>query len=118
MMPRIQYVPPDEKSGQLVTAETLKDDWSLICLKDQRCGWVLTSLLMFELPDEIVQLAEGHRITAFFKLGETTDPEDKRRPIYLWTTSTGPPESVSIRRLSRVRLERGPRAIREHSPGA
>ena len=65
-------------------------------LKDQRCGWVLTSLLMFELPDEIVQLAEGHRITAFFKLGETTDPEDKRRPIYLWTTSTGPPDQFQF----------------------
>jgi hypothetical protein len=96
MMPRIQYVPPDEKSGQLVTAETLKDDWSLICLKDQRCGWVLTSLLMFELPDEIVQLAEGHRITAFFKLGETTDPEGKHRPIYLWTTSIGTPEQFQF----------------------
>jgi SH3-like domain-containing protein len=96
IMPRIQYVPPDEKSGQLVTAETLRDDWSLVCLKDQRCGWVLTSLLMFDLPDEIVQLAEGHRITAFFKLGETSDSEGKQRPIYLWTTSTGPPEQFQF----------------------
>ena len=96
IMPRIQYVPPDEKSGQLVTAETVRDDWSLVCLQDKRCGWVLTGMLMLDLPDEVVQLAEGHRITAFFILGKTEDAHGKERPVYLWTTSVAPPEQFQF----------------------
>jgi len=93
IMPRIQYVPPGEQSGQLVTPETVRDDWSMVCLPGgARCGWVLTSMLMLDLPDELIQLAEGHRITAFFTLGHTLDHEGRERPIYLWTTSTTPPE--------------------------
>ncbi len=92
IMPRLHYVPPGEQSGQLVTAETLRDDWSLVCLTDKRCGWVVTAMLMIDLPDEVIQLAEGHRITAFFTLGNTTDLAGKPHPIYLWTTSTAPPE--------------------------
>ncbi len=91
IMPRVNYVPPGEESGQLVTGDTLRDDWSLIRLTDSRCGWVLTSMLMLDLPDEVIQLAEGHRITAFFMLGKTLDLDGKERPIYLWTTSTVPP---------------------------
>ena len=96
IMPRIQYVPPDEQSGQLVTAETVRDDWSLVCLKDKRCGWVLTGMLMLDLPDEVIQLAEGHRITAFFSLGKSTDAQGKERPVYLWTTSIAPPEQFQF----------------------
>ena len=96
IVPRLHYVPPDEESGQLVTAETVRDDWSLVCMSDHRCGWVLTGLLLLDLPDEIIQLAEGHRITAFFTLGQTTDREGKQRPIYLWTTSTAPPEQFQF----------------------
>ena len=96
IMPRIQYVPPDEQSGQLVTAETVRDDWSLVCLQDRRCGWVLTGLLMLDLPDEVIQLAEGHRITAFFTLGKTNDAQGKAHPVYLWTTSVAPPEQFQF----------------------
>jgi hypothetical protein len=96
IMPRILYVPPDQQSGQLVTADTLRDDWSLICLKDHRCGWVLTSMLMLELPDDIIQLAEGNRITAFFVLGNTPGNDGKEHPIYLWTTSSVPPENFQF----------------------
>ena len=96
IMPRIQYVPPDQQSGQLVTDETLRDDWSLVCLPDQRCGWVVTGMLMLDLPDEVIQAAEGHRITAFFTLGKTKDAQGKERPVYLWTTSVGPPEQFQF----------------------
>ena len=96
IMPRIQYVPPDEQSGQLVTAETVRDDWSLVCLKDKRCGWVLTGMLMLDLPDELIQLAEGHRITAFFSIGKSNDAQGKEHPVYLWTTSVAPPEQFQF----------------------
>lgn len=96
MMPRINYVPPDQQSGQLVTADTIRDDWSLVCLPDRRCGWVLTNMLMPDLPDEVIQFAEGHRITAFFKLGQVSGSDGKTHPTYLWTTSTAPPDQFQF----------------------
>lgn len=93
VMPRMQYVAPGEESGQLVSAGAAQDDWSWIRLKDRRCGWVLASMLMPELPLEILQLADGHRVTAFFQLGVTRSPDDgKERPVYLWTASSGLPD--------------------------
>lgn len=98
VLPRMQYVPPGEESGQLVTPATLRDDWSFVRLDDhRRCGWVLTGMLMPDLPLEILQLADGHRITAFFTLGQTAAGDDgKQRPVYLWTTSAAPPEQFQF----------------------
>ena len=118
-MPRANYVPPGEEErvplGQNAAAvEAVRDDWSLVCLTDHRCGWVLTSMLMLELPDEVIQLAEGHRITAFFVLGNTVAPDGKQRPIYLWTTSAASPEQyqfdafrVFVWNIARDRYESG-----------
>jgi len=36
------------------------------------------------------------KFTAFFKLGETPDRDGRPRPIYLWTTSTAPPEEFQF----------------------
>lgn len=98
VMPRMQYVPPGEESGQMVMPSTPRDDWSFVRLDDRRrCGWVLTGMLMPDLPMELLQLADGHRITAFFTLGKTVAIDDgKERPIYLWTTSAGPPEQFQF----------------------
>lgn len=40
------------------------------------------------IPDEVAQYAEGHRITAYFSLGKTSD-KDEQKDIWLWTTATG-----------------------------
>jgi hypothetical protein len=126
IVPRIQYVPPEEaeRPGQPAPPpETLRDDWSLVCLPDRRCGWVLTGMLMLDLPDEVIQLAEGHRITAFFTLGHTLDAAGKERPVYLWTTSAVPPAQVQFdafrvfvwnaarERYERAHSERGLRGL-------
>jgi hypothetical protein len=94
--PRMPY-DPDKPMKQLtpVPAEVLKDDWSLIRLKDGRSGWVLSRMLTLELPDEVTQYAEGHRITSFFSLGQVEE-QGKKWDHWLWTTIATPPESYQF----------------------
>jgi hypothetical protein len=62
------------------------DEWSLVRRSNGDAGWVLRSRLMFDLPDYILQHAEGKRITSCFILGQIQDKEGKPKPVYLWTT--------------------------------
>ncbi|MBL8291941.1 MAG: SH3 domain-containing protein [Bryobacterales bacterium] len=98
--PRLPYVPEsDEKEvkGPVAPppAEVLKDDWTLVRLKDGRSGWVLSRMLMLSLPDEVTQYAEGHRITSFFSLGQVED-QGQTRHHWLWTTIAIPPETYQF----------------------
>ncbi|MBM3797556.1 MAG: hypothetical protein FJW31_26695 [Acidobacteria bacterium] len=82
------YAPPDAATAPpAVQPGEARDEWCMVCMADNRCGWVLAALLMIDLPDEIIQLAEGHRILSFFTLGVTRDERGREHPAYLWTTS-------------------------------
>ncbi len=61
------------------------DDWSLVRLKTGRAGWVLTSQLKMNIPDEVAQYSEGHRITSYFAMADVQDG-DQIRHHWLWTT--------------------------------
>jgi hypothetical protein len=61
------------------------DDWSLVRLRNGRAGWVLTGSLRMNIPDEVAQYSEGHRITSYFATGEVNDNGQKRHH-WLWTT--------------------------------
>lgn len=98
---RAPYVGDQDKKPAAAPApaegqgEVLKDDWTLIRLKDGRSGWVLSRMLMMNLPDEVTQYAEGHRITSYFDLGEIEDKGQKRHH-WLWTTISIPPEEYQF----------------------
>jgi hypothetical protein len=62
------------------------DDWTLIRTRSGQSGWVLTSAIYLQIPDEVAQYAEGHRITSYFSLGKITDG-DLQKDIWLWTTA-------------------------------
>jgi hypothetical protein len=62
------------------------DDWTLIRTKSGETGWVLTNAIYLEIPDEVAQYAEGHRITSYFSIGKTLDA-GQEKDIWLWTTS-------------------------------
>jgi len=62
------------------------DDWTLIRTHTGQSGWVLTSAIYLEIPDEVAQYAEGHRITSYFSIGKIADAGEKK-DIWLWTTS-------------------------------
>jgi SH3-like domain-containing protein len=73
-------------------AQQAADDWSLVRLKDGKVGWVLGRMLNMSLPDDVVQYAEGHRITAYLSLGSITDKNGATKQHWLWTT-----QSVGLR---------------------
>jgi hypothetical protein len=63
------------------------DHWTLIRTQAGASGWVLTRRLYMLVPDEVAQYAEGHRIMAYFPLGEVKDGE-KVKTNWLWATLT------------------------------
>jgi hypothetical protein len=67
-------------------APVATDDWTLIRTSTGQSGWVLTSAIYLEIPDEVAQYAEGHRITSYFSIGKVADGGEKK-DIWLWTTS-------------------------------
>jgi hypothetical protein len=64
------------------------DDWTLIRLKDGRAGWVLFRGLRMNIPDEVAQYSEGHRITSYFATDSVNDGGQIKHN-YLWTTMAG-----------------------------
>ena len=47
---------------------------------------MLTRPLLIGIPDEVAQYAEGHHISAFFPVGDVTDPENGVKHHWLWAT--------------------------------
>jgi uncharacterized protein YgiM (DUF1202 family) len=61
------------------------DDWTLIRLANGRAGWVLTGMLRMNIPDEVAQYSEGHRITSYLAMEDVKD-EGQIKHNWLWTT--------------------------------
>jgi hypothetical protein len=61
------------------------DDWTLLRLKDGQAGWVLTAGLKMNIPDEVAEYSEGHRITSFFATADVKDGHQTKHN-WLWTT--------------------------------
>jgi hypothetical protein len=61
------------------------DELTLIRNKDGKVGWIITNAVFMEIPDDVAQYAEGHRITSYFPMGEVTDG-GKTYNHWLWTT--------------------------------
>jgi len=73
---------PEEPSPQ---SPAPLDSWCLVRVASGQAGWVLTRYVSMAIPDEVAQYAEGHRIVAYFSLGQIAD-EDQRKDIWLWAT--------------------------------
>jgi len=77
--------PPPEPQEPAQRPPAALDYWSLVRVATGQAGWVLTRHLSMAIPDEVAQYAEGHRIVAYFSLGQLAD-HDQRKDIWLWTT--------------------------------
>jgi hypothetical protein len=82
--PPVAVTPPPPAEA----APVVSDDWTLIRTPAGQSGWVLTSALYLQVPDDVAQYAEGHRITSYFSIGKIADG-DQQKDIWLWTTSDG-----------------------------
>lgn len=64
------------------------DDWFLVRTPGGRAGWVLTRMVLMNIPDEVAQYAEGHFIMSYHSLGEVRDEaRGVQKSNWLWTTS-------------------------------
>jgi hypothetical protein len=80
---------PEDSEPEEPPKPTPVDDWSLVRLKNGRAGWVLMGSLKMNIPDEVAQYSEGHRITSYFATGDVND-NGQIKHHWLWTTiSTG-----------------------------
>ena len=82
-------LPDDEQEQETEEAEPAKpvpvDDWTLVRLKNGRAGWVLAGSLKLNIPDEVAQYSEGHRITSYFATADVNDGGQIKHN-WLWTT--------------------------------
>ncbi|MGE5645503.1 MAG: hypothetical protein ACM336_06900 [Acidobacteriota bacterium] len=84
---KLPVMPPEPEKEEAPPKPVPVDDWSLVRLKNGRAGWVLTGSLKMDIPDEVAQYSEGHRITSYFATGDVHD-NGQVRHHWLWTTIT------------------------------
>ncbi|MEK7408013.1 MAG: hypothetical protein AAB225_23325 [Acidobacteriota bacterium] len=61
------------------------DTWALVRLANGRAGWVVARMVRMDIPDEVAQYSEGHRITSYFSMGQVSD-RGAVKHNWLWTT--------------------------------
>lgn len=66
------------------------EDWSLVRTKNKQVGWALSRNLYMSIPEDVMQYAEGQRITSYFDLGPVVDDLKGVKHNWLWTTSSHP----------------------------
>jgi uncharacterized protein YgiM (DUF1202 family) len=81
-----------DENKDAATNETpvILEDWSLVRTKNNQVGWVLSRNLYMAIPEEVMQYAEGQRITSYFDLGTVVDDVKGVKHNWLWTTSSRP----------------------------
>jgi hypothetical protein len=72
----------EEPTSPKPGAVPILEDWWLVRDSQQRVGWVLGRLLYVDVPGEVGEYAEGHRVVAFYVLDQVQD-ENKSVPEYL-----------------------------------
>ena len=90
--PKVAAVPAPAASG-LPTAAPILEDWWLVRDGEGRAGWVLSSRMDIDVPDEIAQYAEGQRIVGAYVLNKVPDEnvDQKGQPV-----TTQKPEFVTV----------------------
>jgi hypothetical protein len=75
---------PEPKAQAQLPGSAMEDWWLVRDPKTRHVGWVLARMLDVEVPEEIIQYAEGARIIAARKISEVQDKEqDRMVPQYV-----------------------------------
>jgi hypothetical protein len=66
-----------------------EDDWALVRMSNGDTGWALSRMLVMDIPEDVAQYAEGHRVSAYLPLGDVQDKDKgETKKNWLWTTSS------------------------------
>ncbi len=71
-----------------LAAHSTGDDWSLVRTRDNKVGWVLTRMLVMNLPEEVAQYAKGRRIMGYLALGQAHDHAGSIRKSWMWVSQS------------------------------
>ncbi len=83
------HAPPPAAKPAPSTPPPPEDDWDLVRTSDGEAGWALARMLVMDVPEEVAQYAEGHRVTAYLPLGDVQDKaKDEVKQNWLWTTAS------------------------------
>jgi SH3-like domain-containing protein len=64
------------------------DDWSLVRTREGKVGWVLTRMLVMNLPEEVAQYGKGKRIMGYLPLGQARDRSGSIRKSWVFVTQS------------------------------
>lgn len=66
-----------------------EDDWDLVRMPNGDTGWGLSRMLIMDVPEEVAQYAEGHRVTSYLAVGGVQDKvKGEAKQNWLWTTAS------------------------------
>lgn len=83
-MSRTRALPPPPTADQ---PPVRMDNWTLVRMPNGQVGWGLSSMLLMAIPEDVAQYSEGHRIMAYWPLGEVMDGDVKKNH-WLWVTNS------------------------------
>ena len=76
-------------SAAPLTPPPAEDDWDLVRMPNGDTGWGLSRMLIMNVPEDVAQYAEGHRVTSYLQVGEVQDKvKGETKPNWLWTTAS------------------------------
>lgn len=79
-----------KKKDEVVDEGPRKEGWALVRMRDGRSGWVLFNPLYLNIPEEVLQYAEGKAVTSYFELRQVEDKQKGMIREWLWTTINKP----------------------------
>jgi hypothetical protein len=84
--PESESAASEEQTPQKPGTAPILEDWWLVRDSQKRVGWVLGQMLYVDVPTEVGEYAEGHRVVGFYVLDHVQD-ENKSVPEYLLALS-------------------------------
>jgi hypothetical protein len=84
--PETETAASDEQAPAKPGTAPILEDWWLVRDAQKRVGWVLGQMLYVDVPTDVGEYAEGHRVVGFYMLDQVQD-ENKTVPEYLLALS-------------------------------